>query len=103
MIALDDFGTGYSSLSILDQLPLDKIKLDQTFVRQSAEGARSHLLAATIDLANRLNLKCCVEGIEDGLTAYHVASLGCHELQGYYFGRPDIVVSDAAWGIAETG
>ena len=101
MIALDDFGTGYSSLAILDQLPLDKIKLDQSFVRRSTTGIMSHLLAATVDLANRLDLKCCVEGIEDGLTAYHVASLGCHELQGYYFGKPEIIVSDRAPQLAE--
>ncbi|MEL7546683.1 MAG: EAL domain-containing protein [Pseudomonadota bacterium] len=88
-IALDDFGTGYSSLSMLDALPLDKLKLDRTFVqRAQARGDSSKVLAATIQLARQLGIVCCVEGIEDQRTAELVTRYGCDQLQGYWIGRP---------------
>lgn len=90
-IALDDFGTGYSSLSMLDALPLDKLKLDRTFLQRSQlNGQSSKVLAATIQLARQLGIVCCVEGIEDEQTADLVTRYGCDQLQGYWFGYPKL-------------
>lgn len=90
-IALDDFGTGYSSLSMLDALPLDKLKLDRTFLQRSQlSGQSSKVLAATIQLARQLGIVCCVEGIEDQETADLVTRYGCDQLQGYWIGRPKL-------------
>ncbi|MEM7328174.1 MAG: bifunctional diguanylate cyclase/phosphodiesterase [Pseudomonadota bacterium] len=91
-IALDDFGTGYSSLSMLDTLPLDKLKIDQSFVRKSdkSEQSKSILLAA-IRLARQLGLTSCVEGIETQEFAARVAVLGADHIQGYWLGRPELV------------
>lgn len=91
-IALDDFGTGYSSLSMLDTLPLDKLKIDQSFVQKSdkSEQSKSILLAA-IRLAKQLGLESCVEGIETQEFAARVAVLGADHIQGYWLGRPALV------------
>lgn len=91
-IALDDFGTGYSSLSMLDTLPLDKLKIDQSFVLKSdkSEQSKSILLAA-IRLARQLGLESCVEGIETQTFAARVAVLGADTIQGYWIGRPLLV------------
>jgi len=91
-IALDDFGTGYSSLSMLDTLPLDKLKIDQSFVRKSdhSEHSKSILLAA-IRLAKQLGLTSCVEGIESQEFAARIAVLGADHIQGYWLGRPELL------------
>jgi diguanylate cyclase (GGDEF)-like protein len=91
-IALDDFGTGYSSLSMLDTLPLDKLKIDQSFVRKSDQSAQSKsILLAAIRLAKQLGLESCVEGIETQKFAARVAVLGADHIQGYWLGRPQLV------------
>lgn len=91
-IALDDFGTGYSSLSMLDTLPLDKLKIDQSFVRKSDQSAQSKsILLAAIRLAKQLGLESCVEGIETRKFAARVAVLGADHIQGYWLGRPQLV------------
>ena len=91
-IALDDFGTGYSSLSMLDTLPLDKLKIDQSFVRKSDQSAQSKsILLAAIRLAKQLGLESCVEGIETQKFAARVAVLGADTIQGYWLGRPQLV------------
>ncbi|MEL8056597.1 MAG: EAL domain-containing protein, partial [Pseudomonadota bacterium] len=87
-IVLDDFGAGYSSLSLLDKLPLDKVKLDKS-LQQGTNG--NDVLNATIRLIRDLGLKCCVEGIETEIAADYVAEKGCDYMQGYYFGRPEII------------
>lgn len=91
-IALDDFGTGYSSLSMLDTLPLDNLKIDQSFVRKSDKSEQSkRILLAAIRLAKQLGLESCVEGIETQHFAARVAVLGADMIQGYWLGRPELV------------
>ena len=87
-VALDDFGSGYSSLSLLEELPLDKIKLDRSL--QATQQKRG-VLQAAIRLADDLGFECCVEGIETAKAANHAARLGCDQLQGYWVGQPQII------------
>ena len=88
-IALDDFGTGYSSLNHIREIPIDVIKVDQTFVRNLENDDYAKAFIAMIgELAQALNVKICVEGIET-LEQYNVLeSMNVHMIQGYYFGRP---------------
>jgi diguanylate cyclase (GGDEF)-like protein len=96
-IALDDFGTGYSSLAMLDTLPLDKLKIDQSFVRKSSQSKQSKsILLAAIRLAKQLGLQSCVEGIESSEVAARVAVFGADTIQGYWLGRPVLVSQRAA-------
>ncbi|MEL6856926.1 MAG: EAL domain-containing protein [Pseudomonadota bacterium] len=87
-IVLDDFGAGYSSLSLLEELPLDKVKLDKSL--QGTQQKRG-VLQATIRLASDLGFECCVEGIETEETASLAEALNCGQMQGFYFGHPEIV------------
>ncbi len=88
-IALDDFGTGYSSLSHVHRLPLDKIKVDRSFVIDlEAGGASRDILKTVIDLCANLNIGCVVEGTETARQTEIVRRLGCHSMQGYFFARP---------------
>jgi predicted signal transduction protein with EAL and GGDEF domain len=83
-IALDDFGTGYSSLSHVHRLPLDKIKIDRSFVMDIESRASSRdILKTVIDLCTNLNINCVVEGTETATQAEIVRELGCHSMQGY--------------------
>ncbi|MEL6861701.1 MAG: bifunctional diguanylate cyclase/phosphodiesterase [Pseudomonadota bacterium] len=96
-IALDDFGTGYSSLSMLDTLPLDKLKIDQSFVRKSDKSTQSKsILLAAIRLAKQLGLESCVEGIETEQAARRIAVLGADMIQGYWLGKPCLVREQAS-------
>ncbi|MEL7042712.1 MAG: EAL domain-containing protein [Pseudomonadota bacterium] len=87
-IALDDFGSGYSSLSLLEELPLDKVKLDRGF--QSKTQKRG-VMEATIRLATELGFECCVEGIETAHAAHVATQLGCSQMQGFWFGYPEVI------------
>lgn len=89
-IALDDFGTGYSSLSYLRQLPLDKLKIDRAFVADLTTSPEAvSILEAITQLANKLGMATVVEGIETREQAKIVSELGCTQMQGFLFGRPD--------------
>ena len=91
-IVLDDFGTGYSSLSMVDRLPLDKIKIDRSFVRSGSDRPReSQIIRCIVQIARELNLDCCVEGVETREIEESMAALGCDQLQGYYIGRPQLI------------
>jgi diguanylate cyclase (GGDEF)-like protein len=88
--ALDDFGTRYSSLSYLRSFPFDKIKIDQSFVREM--GTRADCLAivnSVAHLANQLGMATTAEGVETAAQLKHVRAAGCTEAQGYYFGQPE--------------
>lgn len=85
--ALDDFGTGYSSLGYLGRLPVDRIKIDRSFVTalDTAEGCR--IVRAITDLAHSLSLQITAEGIETEQQAQRMREFGCDELQGFLYAR----------------
>lgn len=88
-LAIDDFGTGYSSLAYLKLFPIDKIKLDRTFVRELPGNARDQAICAvSIGLANSLGLTIIAEGVENQAQLNYLAEQGYQQYQGYYFSRP---------------
>ena len=87
-LSVDDFGTGYASMSYLQRLPIQEVKIDQSFVRQAESSARDReIIASLIQLAHRLNLIVVAEGIETAETETILAQLGCDRGQGYLYGK----------------
>ena len=88
-VALDDFGTGYSSLSYLRNLPVDKIKIDQSFIRDVVEKQEARaIVKAIVSLANALNIGVVAEGVETAQQWEIVRAEGCQQVQGYFLSRP---------------
>ena len=87
-IALDDFGTGYSSLSALLELPLDKLKIDASFVKKSDTIRSASIIHAIVALARGIGLKVTAEGVETEQQRSFLRAAGCHYLQGYLFSKP---------------
>jgi len=89
-LSVDDFGTGYSSLSYLKNLPIDTLKIDQSFVRDIVAGKSDHrvLARAIISIGHSLDLKVVAEGVETAAQTEYLKKHECDEVQGYYFGRP---------------
>jgi diguanylate cyclase (GGDEF)-like protein len=87
--SIDDFGTGYSSLAYLKKFAVDKIKIDQSFVRDLANDTENTaIVKAIIQMARSLNLKTIAEGVEDETTLQHLRIHHCDEAQGYFFAKP---------------
>lgn len=102
-IALDDFGTGYSSLSYLGRLPLDKIKIDQSFVKSlPADAEAGAIIRAVMTLSETLDKVVVAEGIETADQAWMLKKMGCQIGQGYYFSRPRTANEMMNW-FAERG
>lgn len=88
-IAIDDFGTGYSSLSYLKHLPFDRLKIDQSFVRDLLNNEGDSTIVSTIiSLARHLNLQVIAEGVETSSQMEVLKNLQCHQAQGYLFSPP---------------
>jgi len=88
-IAMDDFGTGYSSLSYLRSFPFDKIKIDRSFIKDIGEKSDcSAIVQAVAGLGAALGMITTAEGVETVEELGQIRSLGCTEVQGYFFGRP---------------
>jgi diguanylate cyclase (GGDEF)-like protein/PAS domain S-box-containing protein len=88
-IAFDDFGTGYASMTYLKKFRLDRLKIDQSFVRDlRTDSNDAAIVGCTVSLGKLLGLSIIAEGIEDAETADFLAGMGCEEGQGYWFGPP---------------
>jgi len=88
-IALDDFGTGYSSFQYLQKLPIDYLKIDQSFVRNLETSKQSkEIVKAIVDLAHTINIKTIAEGIETMADYDYLGSVGCDIGQGFYMSKP---------------
>jgi diguanylate cyclase (GGDEF)-like protein len=88
-LSMDDFGTGYSSLSYLKKFPINKLKIDQSFVRNIMIDSDDAVIASTIiSMAQNLRLTVIAEGVETLEQLAFLRQQGCHEMQGYYFSKP---------------
>lgn len=87
-IAIDDFGTGYSSLNYLHKLPIHTLKVDQSFVHDiQNSGNEACIVNAIVAMAHGLKLNIVAEGVETASQLEYLKSLGCHEIQGFFFGK----------------
>jgi EAL domain-containing protein (putative c-di-GMP-specific phosphodiesterase class I) len=94
-VAIDDFGTGYSSLAYLRRLPIDRLKIDQSFISElgngptiNTEDGRGAIITAITSLAASLGKRVVAEGVETIAVRDYLIAIGCDTLQGYLFGKP---------------
>jgi EAL domain-containing protein (putative c-di-GMP-specific phosphodiesterase class I) len=97
-LAIDDFGTGYSSLAYLNRFPIDKLKIDRSFVHAMLEDTTALAITKVIiGLGHTLGLKVVAEGVEQDEEARALRAAQCDELQGFYFARPVPADELMAW------
>ena len=88
-LSIDDFGTGQASLTYLREMPVEKLKIDQSFVRDIVTNSEDQLIVkATIELAHTLDLKVIAEGVETVESYNLLKEMNCDFVQGYYISRP---------------
>lgn len=88
-LSVDDFGTGYSSLTYLKRLPIDKLKIDQSFIKNLPDDADDSAIAqSVIALSQNLHLKVIAEGVENEAQKDFLVKHGCRNIQGYYYAKP---------------
>ncbi|MGO4998811.1 putative bifunctional diguanylate cyclase/phosphodiesterase [Oceanisphaera sp. W20_SRM_FM3] len=97
--SIDDFGTGYSSLAYLQRLPINQLKIDQSFVRELSEsgGSSKAIIKAICALADSLQLEVIAEGVETNQQRLQLLALNCKHFQGYLFGRPMPLAEFERW------
>ena len=89
LISIDDFGTGFSSLSLLKNIPIDVLKIDQSFFRESIHKEKDNIvIKGIIDLVNKLSIRTVAEGIETAEQVAFLKSVNCNMIQGYFFYKP---------------
>lgn len=96
-LSVDDFGTGYASLAYLTELPVDVVKIDQSFIRDLSDPHNLAVTRYSVELSRTLGLGTVAEGVEDPLTLDVLATLGCDLAQGYHFSRPLPVEQFGPW------
>jgi len=97
-IAIDDFGTGYSSLAYLKDLPVNQLKIDQSFVQNMHQDLNDAIIVrSVVDLGHNLGLQIVAEGVEDHETWDQLAQLGCDDAQGYFLAKPMAPGELMAW------
>ena len=87
-ISIDDFGTGYSSLSMLQNMPIDIIKIDKVFIDKADLTSDKNIINYIMFLANRLGVKTIVEGVETKEQVDFIKNLKCDMIQGFYYSKP---------------
>ncbi len=88
-LAIDDFGTGFSSMNYLSRFPIDRLKIDQSFIRRLGhDEAATEITAAMISLGHKLKIRVLAEGVETQMQLEKLRELGCDEIQGYLFSKP---------------
>lgn len=88
-LSIDDCGVGYSSLNSLRRFPIDRLKIDKSFISDLGEGSKDDAVTrSVIDIGHRLGLKVLAEGVETPVQLALLTSWGCDEAQGYLLGRP---------------
>jgi diguanylate cyclase (GGDEF)-like protein len=99
-LSIDDFGTGYSSLAYLKRLPVDELKIDQSFVRtMQTDPDDAMIVRSTIELAHNLGLTVVAEGVESAQVWDMLRQLDCDHAQGFHMGRPMVLADVPAWSV----
>ena len=97
-VAFDDFGTGYSSLGYLNKFPIDRLKIDRSFVAEIANHEEDRLLVSLIaETGRKLGLNVFAEGGEDEIQRNLLVGMGCHAMQGFLCSRPLALGSFCYW------